>query len=137
VTLSIQAKEFNLGFIRPENFMVWESLGSFWQTPSGLSCAFYWGVASIWPFYHSWTWWKWKVTVRTEQERPRTDKAETSLLDMCDEVLVENETTEQMNNKTAQQLREINRFWLWFTGNGDIHFGLCVYVCMCVCVTFI
>ena len=22
--------------------MVWESLGAFWQTPSGLSCAFYW-----------------------------------------------------------------------------------------------
>ncbi|XP_071217621.1 myosin light chain 3, skeletal muscle isoform-like isoform X1 [Salvelinus alpinus] len=44
------------------------------------------------------------VTVRTEEERPRTDRAETSLLDMYDEILVENETTEQMNNKTAQQL---------------------------------
>jgi hypothetical protein len=32
--------------------MVWESLGAFWQTPSGLSRAFYWGVASIWPLYH-------------------------------------------------------------------------------------
>ena len=29
--------------------MVWESLGAFWQTHSGLSCAFYWGMASIWP----------------------------------------------------------------------------------------
>ena len=25
---------------------------SFWQTPSLLSCAFYWGVASVWPLYH-------------------------------------------------------------------------------------
>jgi hypothetical protein len=32
--------------------MIWESLGAFWQTPSRLSCAFYWGVASIWPLYH-------------------------------------------------------------------------------------
>ena len=32
--------------------MVWESLGAFWQAPSWLSCAFYWGVASIWPLYH-------------------------------------------------------------------------------------
>ena len=32
--------------------MVWESLGAFWQTPSRLSCAFYWGVPSIWPLYH-------------------------------------------------------------------------------------
>jgi hypothetical protein len=23
--------------------------GAFWQTPSRLSCAFYWGVASVWP----------------------------------------------------------------------------------------
>ncbi|KAM9528684.1 microtubule-associated serine/threonine-protein kinase 2 isoform 5-T5 [Salvelinus alpinus] len=43
------------------------------------------------------------VTVRTEEERPRTDRAETSLLDMYDEILVENETTEQMSNETAQQ----------------------------------
>jgi hypothetical protein len=35
------------------------------------------------------------VAVRTEEERPRTDRAETSLLDMYDEILVENETTEQ------------------------------------------
>ena len=27
--------------------MVWESLGAFWQTPSGLSCAFYWGHSTI------------------------------------------------------------------------------------------
>ena len=32
--------------------MVWESLGALWQTPSGLSCAFYWGVAFVWPLYH-------------------------------------------------------------------------------------
>ena len=32
--------------------MVCESLGAFWQTPSGLSCAFYRGVASVWPLYH-------------------------------------------------------------------------------------
>ena len=50
------------------------------------------------------------VTVRTEEEKPRTDRAETSLLDMYDEILVENETTEQMNNETAQQVSEINRF---------------------------
>ena len=25
------------------------SVGAFWQTPSGPSCAFYWGVASVWP----------------------------------------------------------------------------------------
>jgi hypothetical protein len=34
------------------------------------------------------------MTVRTEEVRPRTDRAETSLLDMYDEILVENETTE-------------------------------------------
>ena len=45
------------------------------------------------------------VTVRTEEERSRTDRAETSLLDMYDGILVENETTEQMNNETAQQVR--------------------------------
>ena len=32
--------------------MVLKSLGGFWQTPSGLSCAFYWGVASVWSLYH-------------------------------------------------------------------------------------
>ena len=31
---------------------VWESLDGFWQTPSGLSCAFYWRVASVWTLYH-------------------------------------------------------------------------------------
>ena len=31
-------------------------LGVFWQTPSGLSCAFYWGVASIWPLCQSAIW---------------------------------------------------------------------------------
>jgi hypothetical protein len=41
VTLGIQAKEFNLGFIRPNNLS-----GAIWQTPSGLSCAFYWGMAT-------------------------------------------------------------------------------------------
>jgi DNA-binding HxlR family transcriptional regulator len=46
------------------------------------------------------------VIVRTEEERSRTDRAETSLLDMYDEILVE---TEQMNEPT-QQVSEINRF---------------------------
>ena len=32
--------------------MVFESLGAFWQTLSRLSCAFYRGVAYIWPLYH-------------------------------------------------------------------------------------
>jgi hypothetical protein len=41
----------------------------------------------------------------TEEEKPRTDKA-FSLLDMYDEILVENEMTEQMNNETAQQIGE-------------------------------
>ena len=27
-------------------------LGAFWQTPSGVSCAFYWGVASVGQLYH-------------------------------------------------------------------------------------
>jgi hypothetical protein len=40
VKLGIQAKEFNLGFIRPENgFSLSEAfrylLANFWQTPSG------------------------------------------------------------------------------------------------------
>ena len=26
-------------------------LSAFWQTPTRLSCAFYWGVASVWPLY--------------------------------------------------------------------------------------
>ena len=53
VTLDIQAKEFNLGLIRPENLVspVLSPLGAFWQTPSGLSCAFYCEVASVWPLY--------------------------------------------------------------------------------------
>ena len=50
------------------------------------------------------------VTVCTLEERPRTDRVETSLLVMYDEILVENETTEQINNETAQQVSEINRF---------------------------
>ena len=50
------------------------------------------------------------VIVRNEEERPGTDRAETSLLDIYDEILVENETTEQMNNETAQQVSERNRF---------------------------
>jgi hypothetical protein len=31
--------------------MVWEHLGAIWQTPSRLSCAVYWGVASVWQLY--------------------------------------------------------------------------------------
>jgi hypothetical protein len=50
------------------------------------------------------------VTVRTEEERLRTDRAETSLLGMFDEILVENETIEQINKETAQQVSEGNRF---------------------------
>ena len=50
------------------------------------------------------------VTVRIEEERPRTARAETSLLDTYDEILFENETTEQINNETAPQVSEINRF---------------------------
>ena len=43
VTRAIQAKEFTLGFIRPEKIVSHglSPLGTFWQTPSGLSCAFY------------------------------------------------------------------------------------------------
>ena len=55
VTLGIQAKEFNLGFIRKENLIFsWSEspLGAFWKTPSGLSCAFYGDVASVWLLYH-------------------------------------------------------------------------------------
>ena len=55
------------------------------------------------------------VTVCTEEEDPRqkrpwTDRAEISLLDVYDEILVENETTAQMNTETAQQVSERNRF---------------------------
>ena len=44
VTLGIQFKEFNLGFIRPENLenQNQSPLGAFWQTPSGV------------PFYEEW-----------------------------------------------------------------------------------
>jgi hypothetical protein len=47
-------KEFNLCFIRPVNvvshgLIVFRCL---WQTISGLSCAFYLRVASVWPLYH-------------------------------------------------------------------------------------
>ena len=52
------------------------------------------------------------VTVPTEEERPQTDRAQTSLLDMYDEILVENETTEQRIS-TASKL-------ICFNGNGDI-----------------
>jgi hypothetical protein len=52
VILGIQAKEFNLGFIRAEQLISHGLRGAFCQTPSGLSCAFYWGVASVWPIYH-------------------------------------------------------------------------------------
>jgi hypothetical protein len=31
---------------------VWESFRHLWQTTSGLYCAFYWGVASVWQLYH-------------------------------------------------------------------------------------
>jgi hypothetical protein len=53
VMLGIQAKEFNLGFNTPENFFFHglSPSGAFWQTPS-MSCAFYLGVASVWPLYH-------------------------------------------------------------------------------------
>ena len=37
VTLGIQGKEFNLGFIFSENLV----LDTFWETPSRLSFAFY------------------------------------------------------------------------------------------------
>ena len=33
--------------------VVWESFRCFWQTPSVLSCLFYWGVASVWQLYHN------------------------------------------------------------------------------------
>ena len=42
VTLGIQDKQLNLGFLRPENLVYRDQspLGAFRQTPSGLSCAF-------------------------------------------------------------------------------------------------
>jgi hypothetical protein len=54
MTLGIQAKEFNLGFIGPENPVSHgqNPLGAIWQTPGGLSCAFYWAVASVWALNH-------------------------------------------------------------------------------------
>ena len=49
VTLDIQAKEFNLGFIKPENVVSRDlsPLDAFWQTPNGLLCAFYLNAADI------------------------------------------------------------------------------------------
>ena len=47
------------------------------------------------------------VTVCTKEERPWTERAETSLLDVYDEILVE---TELINNETALQVSERNRF---------------------------
>ena len=41
MTLGIQAKEINFGFIRPENLVSESPLDAFWQTTSRLSCAFY------------------------------------------------------------------------------------------------
>ena len=38
--------------------MVWESLGAFWKTSSGLSCAFYWIVAPVWPLPWRPDWWR-------------------------------------------------------------------------------
>ena len=40
VTLGIQVKEFNLGFIRPKNLVSrgQSPFGAFWQTPSRLPC---------------------------------------------------------------------------------------------------
>ena len=36
-----------------KSLSVWFSTtGVFWQTPSGRSCVFYGGVASVWPIYH-------------------------------------------------------------------------------------
>ena len=46
------------------------------------------------------------VTMRTEEERPRTDRAETSLLDMIKSWL----RMKQMNNEKAQQVSERNMF---------------------------
>jgi hypothetical protein len=42
------------------------------------------------------------VTVGTEEERPRADRAETSLLDMYNQILVENKTTEQRNSTASK-----------------------------------
>ena len=47
------------------------------------------------------------VTVRTKEEnpwqkRPWTDRPETSLLDLYDEILVENETNEQHNSTASK-----------------------------------
>ena len=56
VTLGIQAKELNLGFIRPENLVPYGLRGFrciFGKLPSGLSYAFYFGVASVWPLDHN------------------------------------------------------------------------------------
>jgi hypothetical protein len=43
VMLGIQAKEFNIGFVRPEKLVSHglSPFGACWQTPSGKSCAFY------------------------------------------------------------------------------------------------
>ena len=46
----------------------------------------------------------WRRGPTTEEA---TDRAETSLLDMYDEIIFGNGTTEQMNNETAQQVKEI------------------------------
>jgi hypothetical protein len=45
------------------------------------------------------------VTMRTEEEGPRTDRAETSLFHMYDEILAENERTEQITNETAHSVK--------------------------------
>jgi hypothetical protein len=44
--------------VTPDNLVsLFESFGAFWQTPCGLSCAFYWGVASVWPLQQIRTLW--------------------------------------------------------------------------------
>ena len=54
VVLCIQAKEFYFPLIRPHNILPYAlSLSrAFLQTPGVLSCAFFSGVASVWPLSH-------------------------------------------------------------------------------------
>ena len=52
MTLRIEVKQFILGFIRPEYLVFHSPLGAFLQAPSGLSCVFHRGQASVWPLCH-------------------------------------------------------------------------------------
>ena len=55
VMLGIQAKKCKCWFHQTrESCFSWSEspLGACWKTPSRLSCAFYCGVASVWPLYH-------------------------------------------------------------------------------------